>query len=185
MLIAPLSELYGKLAIYHVANIVFILFSVAAALSSNLKSLIAFRFLSGFAVASGVLNSAIVGDLFIQEQRGRAMAAMGVTVFLGPILGPVIGGYLSQAAGWRWDFWFVAIVTGFLELGFALILREFYKVTILQRKVECLVKETGNASNDKANAGFIHLPRSIRPCLPLHYCLRLHLCYGNYYHKHI
>jgi MFS family permease len=63
-LIAPLSELYGRFFIYHEGNILFILFSVGGALSTNIHMLIAFRFLNGVAVMAVILNPSIIGDIY-------------------------------------------------------------------------------------------------------------------------
>jgi MFS family permease len=61
--------------------------------------LITFRFLSGTAVVAVVLNPSIVGDLYLVEQRGRAMAITGFGPLIGPVIGPIIGSYLGQSEG--------------------------------------------------------------------------------------
>lgn len=144
LVIAPLSELYGRLVVYQTANLLFIIFSIAGALSVNINMLIAFRCLNGLTVASTTLNAGTVADMFILEQRGTAMAIMGFSPLIGVITGPIIGGYLTEAKGWRWTFWIVTIITGAIEAAFILFLRETYKVTILQKKTNRLRKETGN-----------------------------------------
>jgi len=60
------------------------------------------------------------------------------------IAGPVCGGFLSQAAGWRWIFWVLAIAIGVVSLGAAPIIRETYAPVLLERKTKRLRKETGN-----------------------------------------
>lgn len=144
LIVAPLSEIYGRLPIYHTANILFIIFSIVAAKSTNINMLIAFRFLLGLTVASTTLNPSIVGDMFVQENRGRALAVMGMTPFIAPVLGPTIGGFVSEAMGWRWTFWLTAITTGAFQVCFLVAYRESYKVTILERKARYLRKESGN-----------------------------------------
>lgn len=144
LVIGPLSEIYGRLPVYHTANILFITFAAIAALSQNINMLIAFRFLLGLSVASTTLNACIVGDLFEQERRGRAIAVMGMTPFIAPILGPIVGGVVSQAKGWRWTFWLIVIITGAFELGFLILYRETYKIAILSKKARRLRKQTGN-----------------------------------------
>src|SRR5262245_49302861 len=69
-LIAPLSEIYGRLPVFHVFNIMFILFAIGAAQSKNMATLIAMRFFLGLSVASSVINPCIVGDIFRKEERG-------------------------------------------------------------------------------------------------------------------
>ena len=144
LIVGPLSEAYGRLPVYNIANICFIICSAIAAESQNMNMLIAFRFFLGASVASTTLNPCIVGDLFVQENRGSAMAVMGMTPFIAPILGPIVGGYISQAQGWRWTFWLVTIVTGAFELGFLLTYRESYTVIILRQKARKLRTTTGN-----------------------------------------
>lgn len=64
--------------------------------------LVAFRFLGGSSVACVTLNPSIVGDLFIKEQRGKAMSVVFFGLIVGPVVGPIMGSYLGQAKGWRW-----------------------------------------------------------------------------------
>ena len=134
LLIGPLSEMYGRLPIYHAANVTFIVFSAIAAESRSINMLIGCRLVLGLSVASTVLNPSIVGDMFKPESRGRAMAIMGMTPFIAPVLGPIIGAVISEAKGWRWTFWIVTIVTAAFEVIFAITYRESYRIIILQRK---------------------------------------------------
>jgi MFS family permease len=143
-LIAPLSELYGRFYIYHTGNILFVLFTVGAALSTNIQMLIAFRFLNGLAVTAIILNPSIVGDIYAVERRGAGMALTGMMPLIGPVIAPIAGSYVGQAAGWRWVFWLVAIICGTSELFFILFFRETYKVRILRQKAKKLREKTGN-----------------------------------------
>ncbi|KAI1778521.1 MFS multidrug transporter [Hypoxylon cercidicola] len=144
LIVAPLSELYGRFYIYHAGTILCLIFSAACALSTNIQMLVAFRFLNGVAVISTALNPSMVGDLFRVEQRGSAMAMVGLAPMLGPVVGPIIGGYIGDALGWRWCFWIITIFCGFLEICFLLLLRETYPVQILKRKAAQLRKNTNN-----------------------------------------
>jgi MFS family permease len=141
--IAPLSELHGKLPVWHTANTFFIIFSIATAVSSNLNMVIAFRFLNGLA-SPYVLGSAIIGDLFPPEERGTGMSIASLMPLIGPSVGPIIGGYVSKALGWRWAFWLVAIATAVVGTLLLLFMRETYVVKILETKTRRLRKETGN-----------------------------------------
>lgn len=102
LLVGPLAEIYGRVPVYNIANIMFICFCVGAAESKSIGMLIAFRFLNGMTIASTTLNSSIVADLFITEERGRAQSILTLMPLLGPVCGPIIGGFLAQAKGWRW-----------------------------------------------------------------------------------
>jgi multidrug resistance protein len=111
LLIAPLSEIYGRLPVYHVTNILFVIFTIACAVSSNMGMLIGFRFLAGCMGATPLtIGGGTIGDMFRREERGVAMATWSIGPLLGPVIGPVAGAYLGEAKGWRWDFWLIAIV---------------------------------------------------------------------------
>lgn len=145
MLIAPLSEMYGRLPVYHVCNICFVAFNVACALAPNFDSLIAFRFLAGTFGSCPLTNGGgSIADMITQEKRAAAMAAFSIGPLVGPVLGPVAGGALQDAKGWRWVFWVVAIVSGFVAAVMVVSLRETFAPAILARKTKRLQKETGN-----------------------------------------
>ncbi|KAL8742888.1 MAG: hypothetical protein Q9190_004695 [Brigantiaea leucoxantha] len=146
LLIAPLSEMVGRSVVYQSANIVFLIFSLVSGFSKNMSMLIVFRFFNGIAVASVVLNPSIVGDMFIVEQRGNAMSILSLAPLLGPCLGPIAGGYISQSIGWRWIFWLAAVLAAGIEIAFVLFFRETYKVHLLREKARNLRKHTGDAS---------------------------------------
>ena len=110
VIIAPLSEMYGRLWLYHSTNILFVAFTIACALSSNLNMLIGFRFLAGCAGSTVLtIGGGSIADLFKQEERGSATAIWSIGPLLGPVIGPVCGGFLSQAKGWRWVFWVITM----------------------------------------------------------------------------
>jgi multidrug resistance protein len=117
LIIAPLSEMYGRLPIYHLCNILFIIFTVACAVATDLNSLIVFRFFEGVAGSSPLtIGAGTLSDIIVQERRGAAMAAWALGPLLGPVVGPIAGGYLTQAAGWRWTFWVIAIAVSFSQI---------------------------------------------------------------------
>lgn len=110
LIIAPLSELYGRLVIYHSCNVLFVIFTVACAVSSNLDMLIAFRFFAGTVGSAPLtIGGGTIADMIVQEQRGGYMAIWALGPLMGPVIGPVAGGYISDAVGWRWVFWVIAI----------------------------------------------------------------------------
>lgn len=111
LFIAPLSELYGRTPIYNVSNVLFVIFTIACAVSSNMGMLIGFRFLAGMMGSTPLtIGGGTNADMFKQEERGAAMAIWSIGPLLGPVIGPVAGSYLSQAKGWRWDFWLLSIL---------------------------------------------------------------------------
>lgn len=133
--IAPLSELYGRVPLYHACNVLFIVFTVACGLSTNLNMLIGWRFLQGtFGSCPLTIGGGTISDMIIQQKRGGVMAIWALGPLMGPIIGPVAGGYLSQAKGWRWGFWVIAMAVRFfalLFLPFHLISLWIFMLTIL------------------------------------------------------
>jgi multidrug resistance protein len=110
LVIAPLSELYGRLYVYHINNVLFIIFTIACAVSPSLSALIGFRFLAGCAGSCPVtLGGGTVADVIHPGSRGLAMSLYILGMLLGPVMGPVAGGFFAQAEGWRWIFWLLAI----------------------------------------------------------------------------
>ncbi|KAF6806648.1 transporter C1529.01-like protein 3 [Colletotrichum sojae] len=147
LIVAPLSEVYGRAPLYIYGNVLFTLFTVGTALAQNMPMLMAFRFLMGLAGSVPItIGSGSIADIMPVEQRGRAMSAWALGPLLGPCIGPVAGGYLIQAAGWRWVYWLVTILAGiFIPLSF-FMLKETFGPVILERKTNKLRKETGNTS---------------------------------------
>lgn len=111
LFLSPLSELYGRMLIYNVSNVVFMLATMMSGFSKNESMLLFFRFLSGFAgVATITIGSGSIADLMPKEKRGKAASIWSVGTILGPTTGPIIGGYITEVAGWRWMFWAISIV---------------------------------------------------------------------------
>ncbi|TVY58990.1 MFS transporter prlG [Lachnellula cervina] len=145
MLIAPLSELYGRLPLYHACNAIFIIFCIAAAVSTDIGMFLAFRFLAGCGGSAPLtLGGGTIADVIPQEKRGGAMALYAMGPLIGPVIGPVAGGFAAQSIGWRWTFWILAIAGGSLALACLIFMRETYGNVLLKHKAARLRKETGN-----------------------------------------
>lgn len=147
LLLAPLSELYGRQYLYHVTNVLFIVFNVACAKANSLESLIVFRFLAGAAGCTPLtIGAGSMADMVVQEKRGKVMAAWALGPLLGPVVGPIAGGYLTEAKGWRWTFWVLAIASGAITINTFCWMTESYHPTLLAKKTKRLIKETGNTN---------------------------------------
>ena len=84
-----------------------------------------FRLLQGMCSAALVpLSQAILLDIYPAERRGFAMAVWGMGVMIGPIMGPTLGGYLTESYNWRWVF-YINLPFGVLAtLGLLLFMHE-------------------------------------------------------------
>ncbi|KAF2669754.1 MFS general substrate transporter [Microthyrium microscopicum] len=147
MIISPLSELYGRLVVYHICNIVFISFIIGCALAKNTGIFLAFRFLAGCASSGpATVGGGTVADVVPPAQRGRAMSLLFAGPLLGPVLGPIIGGFVSESIGWRWTFWIIAMMAGVFFTISIFFLRETNASVLLEWKAARLRKETGNTA---------------------------------------
>lgn len=159
LLVAPMSEIYGRSICYNVGNVFFTLFTVGTALSNSIGMMMAFRFLMGVAGSVPItIGSGSIADMMPIEMRGRAMAAWALGPLLGPCIGPVAGGYLIRAAGWRWVYWLITIVAGIITVFTFFTLKESYAPVILERKAARLRKETGNQELRSELAGIAMSP---------------------------
>jgi MFS family permease len=136
MLGAPISEAKGRKAVYLLTLPIFLLFTAAAGLSKNIASLLVCRF---FAAAAGSPSLAIgggsVADMWDMGEGGGLAAVLVVqTFFLGPSLGPLIGGYALQTRGnWEWLMWVMLLMSG--PLYFVMLFTsETSKKEILRRR---------------------------------------------------
>jgi DHA2 family multidrug resistance protein len=84
----------------------FVAASALCGISQSLLQIVAFRLLQGvFGAALVPLSQAIMTDAYPPEERGKAMAIWGLGVMVGPVLGPTLGGWLTDVASWRWTFY--------------------------------------------------------------------------------
>lgn len=117
LLVAPLSEIYGRRPLYFYGNILFVIFTICTAVSNSIGMLLAFRFLMGLSGAVPItIGSGSIADMMPVEKRGRAMSAWSLGPLLGPCVGPLAGGYLIRAVGWRWVYWLIAIMVTCIPL---------------------------------------------------------------------
>jgi len=100
-----LAEQVGRKRLFIWSVIVFTVASVLCAMAQNLTTMVGFRVAQGIAGAFLVpLAQAVMFDINPPEKHGRAMAMFGAGVMIGPILGPVLGGWLTDNFDWRWVF---------------------------------------------------------------------------------
>jgi len=93
-----------KYLTYSIAG--FTLASVLCGAAHSLTQMVLFRLLQGIFGAGLVpLSQAILTDIYSPEERGKAMAIWAIGVMVGPILGPTLGGYLTDVVNWRWTFY--------------------------------------------------------------------------------
>jgi MFS family permease len=132
--IGPLSERVGRLPVYHVCNVLFLIFTAITGWSTNIGMVIAFRVLTGAVTTSICLNPSIVGDMYPIHSRGAAMSIMSLMPLVGTAVGPITGGYVTQHLSWRWTFWLTAILTAIVEAALLIFYRETYLPCIMRKQ---------------------------------------------------
>jgi len=117
--------MYGRKAPLYVGLAVFAVGSVGSALAPTIESLIAFRFLQGLGASAGmVIPRAVVRDLHTGVAAARLMSLLMLVFSISPILAPLTGSFIIEAAGWRWVFWAVLIAAAIAAVLLSLGLRE-------------------------------------------------------------
>src|ERR1051325_791564 len=100
-----LSDRFGRKKLFLTCVGGFTVASLLCALSQNIEQIVAFRLLQGMCGAALVpLSQAVILDAYPIEQRGQAMGIWGVGIMLGPIMGPTLGGFLTENYSWHWVF---------------------------------------------------------------------------------
>ncbi len=111
-----LSDIYGRKYFILGAIIVFLIGSVLSGLSQNMLQLIIFRAIQGLGGGAIFANAfATIGDLFPPAERGRWQGLFGAVFGLASVIGPTLGGWLTDNISWRWNF-FINIPVGILAL---------------------------------------------------------------------
>ncbi len=101
-----LAERFGRKKLFLWSVIGFTITSMLCGAAQNLPQIVLFRLLQGvFGAALVPLSQAILLDTYPKEKHSSAMAMWGVGVMLGPILGPSLGGWLTEYYNWRWVFY--------------------------------------------------------------------------------
>ncbi|KAJ4128959.1 hypothetical protein NW768_007484 [Fusarium equiseti] len=144
-LLAPLSEMFGRVVVLQSANMFYLVFNTVCGFSQTKQQMLIFRFLSGLGgSAPQALGGGVLSDCWRKEERGTATAIYSLAPFLGPAVGPIAAGYLTQHLNWRWIFWVVSIADAVVQVLAFLFLQETYPPKILKVKARSLRKITGN-----------------------------------------
>src|SRR5438552_1698104 len=101
-----LSDLFGRKPIFLFGVVVFLLGSALSGASQSMNQLIAFRAFQGLGAGALMpIAIAIVGDLFTPRERGKWQGVTGAVWGFSAIVGPTLGGWITQNASWRWVFY--------------------------------------------------------------------------------
>jgi MFS family permease len=135
LFLGPLSEMYGRVIVLQTSNLLYLFFNLGCGLAQTKTQLIIFRFLSGL---GGSAPLAIGGGVL------RAISIYSLAPLLGPAVGPIAGGFITENTTWRWVFYATTIADALIQFSGLFFLQETYPPVLLHRKKMKLIKETGN-----------------------------------------
>ncbi|MCQ5365007.1 MFS transporter [Anoxybacillus salavatliensis] len=122
-LIGPLTDTRGRKAVLLPGLLFFIFGSLICFVSTNYYAFLLGRALQAFGISTGsIVAAAVIGDIYTPKERGSAMSIYQTMVFLGPVLGPLLGSFIAAYFHWQW---------AFITLAFAGLLSYIYNRCIL------------------------------------------------------
>lgn len=136
MLSAPISEMFGRLGTYRFTVPISALFTLGAGFSPNIAALCILRFFAGFFGGAPLpVAAGTAADMFRAQEFAIAGSFLLYFPFLGPAIGPVVGGFATQYNGWKWS-QYVLTITMIVAWIPAFFLEETYLKIILARRKE-------------------------------------------------
>ncbi|KAK1981460.1 major facilitator superfamily transporter [Colletotrichum cereale] len=145
MVLSPLAEVFGRRPVWILSSCFYIVWNTVAGFSTTPGLMIASRVLSGIgASAEFAVTQPVLSDCWVPDERGKSYAIATFIPLLGPAIGPIIGGVVTQSIGWRWTFWILSIYDSALVIIGIFILSETYEPILLSRQASKLRKDTGH-----------------------------------------
>lgn len=137
-----MSEMLGRRIVYGGTLLIAVIFEIPCAVAPNIGTLIVCRAIDGIAFSAPMtLVGGTLADLWKNEERGVPMAAFSAAPFIGPAIGPLVGGFLYDAAGWRWLYWIQLILAGVSWAMITFTVPETYTPTLLKQRAKKLRKQ--------------------------------------------
>ncbi|MGF6233135.1 DHA1 family bicyclomycin/chloramphenicol resistance-like MFS transporter [Inquilinus ginsengisoli] len=125
LVFGPLSDMFGRKLPLYIGLAVFLAGSIGCVFAPDIETLIAFRFVQGLGACAGmVIPRAVVRDLHTGTEAARLMSLLMLVFSVSPILAPLAGSFVIEAAGWRGVFWVVTVLAALGILLLALCLSE-------------------------------------------------------------
>lgn len=143
---SPLSEVYGRKPSLVISMFLFSCFVFATATAKDLQTILICRFFCRLTGSSPLtVVGAVFADMFPLKSRGKAIDIFCATVFCGPLIAPIVGGFIVESyLGWRWTMYLTGIMGSCAFLGTVFFVKETYAPLILVAKAEKIRFLTGN-----------------------------------------
>jgi MFS family permease len=143
----PISETVGRNPVYVVSLVIYMIWIMASGLAPNIGSQLVFRFLAGlFGSTPLTCAGGSISDLWYPVERVYAFPIFANAAFFGPIMGPVIGGFVGQSSlvSWRWCEWITLIISTLVLTAVVLFQPETFAPILLKWKAAHLRRITGD-----------------------------------------
>ncbi|CAA19050.1 Spermidine family transporter [Schizosaccharomyces pombe] len=143
---APLSELSGRKPPILIGMLGFGIFNISVAVGKDIQTIMMCRFFAGFfASAPLTVVAAALADMYSNKYRGTAITLFSAMVFDGPLVSPIVGGFLTKSyLGWRWTEYITSFMGFFALIIVYLFCDETYSKAIIQGKAKEYRAITGN-----------------------------------------
>ncbi|KAJ6623387.1 MFS general substrate transporter [Mycena sp. CBHHK59/15] len=141
---APMGEMYGRRLVFLITLVAYTIFQLEGCLArNNVYALLSCRFLTGIFGSSPLVNApAQISDIWNARERGLASAIYSGMPFLGPIIGPVVGGYVVMKLDWHFNFWLMFIFSVLSLLSGVVLTPETYAPVLLRRRAAKLAQRS-------------------------------------------
>ena len=144
----PISETVGRNPVYIITLSLYMIFIMASALAPTIGAQLIFRFIAGlFGSTPLTCAGGSISDLWSPMERVYAFPMFANAAFMGPIFGPVIGGFIGNSTllnHWRWTEWITLIISGMILTLVVLFQPETYGPVLLGWKAKKLRQLTGD-----------------------------------------
>jgi len=124
-----LAGRFGRRPVFLISIAGFTVASALCGIATSINEIVFFRLLQGISGAALLpLSQSILFDINTKENRGRAMAGWGMAVTLGPVIGPVVGGWFTDNYNWRWVFFINVPIGIFVLIGLLAVMPDTKKI---------------------------------------------------------
>ncbi|KAI1780570.1 MFS general substrate transporter [Hypoxylon cercidicola] len=145
LIMSPLSEFVGRRPIYLASWTMFLIWLIPSAVAHNIATMLVARFIDGFAGSSFLsVAGGTVSDVFKRDQIQAPMVIIALSPFIGPSLGPLLGGFINYNTNWRWTYYVMIMWAFALMVMIVVFAPETYHPIKLRDKAKKLRKETGD-----------------------------------------
>ncbi|KAK2029253.1 major facilitator superfamily transporter [Colletotrichum zoysiae] len=145
MFLSPLSEFWGRRPIYIVSWTMYVIWLIPSAVAHNIATMIVARFIDGLSGSAFLaVSGGTVSDLFARHELQAPMLMYSLAPFIGPCIGPLMGGFINYHANWRWTYYVMIIWASVLLVSIVVFVPETYHPIVLRNKARKIRKETGD-----------------------------------------